>query len=93
MPATGKPMIVVLGPFRIEFKQLATRPELRDGRGHRHRQFEVLWEPRLRPMLLAVKNEDITIVDDQGKPVVAAGQGAGRRDRPPRRELRGRGEL
>ncbi len=32
-------------------------------------QFEVAWELRLRPMLLALKADQLAIVDDQGKTV------------------------
>ena len=32
-------------------------------------QFEVAWEPRLRPMLLKLKVDELAVVDDRGKPV------------------------
>ncbi len=69
MPAMAKPMIVYSGPFRVEFKQLSIVRDFNVAAGTANAQFEVLWEPRLRPMLLALKNDEIKIVDDQGKPV------------------------
>jgi len=69
MPAMAKPMIVYSGPFRVEFKQLSIVRDFNVATGTASAQFEVLWEPRLRPMLLAVKNEELKIVDDQGKAV------------------------
>jgi len=69
MPARARPMIVYSGPFRIEFKQLSIIRDFNAAAGTASAQFEVMWEPRLRPMLLAVKNEELKIVDDQGKDV------------------------
>ncbi len=64
----AKPLVVYSGPFRIEFKQFATVRDFNAAAGTASAQFEVIWEPRLRPMLLAVKNEDLAIADDQGRP-------------------------
>ena len=69
MPAMGKPMLVYSGPFRIQFKQLAIVKDFGAANGTATAQFDVMWEPRIRPMLLSVKNEDLKIVDDQGKEV------------------------
>ena len=69
MPAPAKPLITYTGPFRVEFKQFATVRDFNVATGTATAQFEVLWEPRLRPMLLAVKNEDLAIADDQGRAV------------------------
>ena len=69
MPPPPKPLIVYSGPFRVEFKQLAAVRDFNMASGTATAQFEVLWEPRLRPMLLGVKNEDLAIVDDQGRAV------------------------
>ncbi len=68
-PAMAKPMVVYSGPFRIQFKQLSIVKEFGAAAGAATAEFEVMWEPRLRPMLLAVKNEDLKIVDDQDKEV------------------------
>ena len=69
MPATAKPMIVYSGPFRIELKRLTSERDFGLAAATASAQFEVLWEPRLRPMLLGVKNEDLAITDDQGRTV------------------------
>ncbi len=68
-PAMEKPLIVYSGPFRIQFKQVAIVKDYGNPMGSATAQFEVMWEPRLRPMLLAVKNEELKIVDDQDKEV------------------------
>ncbi len=69
MPARVKPLVVYTGPFRVLFKQLVVVRDFQTGVGTCNATFDVMWEPRLRPMLMAVKNEDLKIVDDQGKPV------------------------
>lgn len=69
MPAMGKPLRIYSGPFRIEFKQFAIVKDFGTPNGTATAQFDVMWEPRLRPMLLSVKNEDLKIVDDQTKEV------------------------
>lgn len=68
-PAMGKPLLVYSGPFRIQFKQLAIVKDFGAPNGSATATFDVMWEPRLRPMLLALKNEELKIVDDQGKEV------------------------
>jgi hypothetical protein len=70
-PAMAKPMVVYSGPFRTQLKQFATVKDFAAaGAGTATATFDVMWEPRLRPMLLSIKNEDLKIVDDQGKPVM-----------------------
>jgi hypothetical protein len=69
MPMTGKPLMVYAGPFRVQFKQLAIVKDFGAANGTATAQFDVMWEPRLRPMLLAVKNEDLKVVDDQDKAI------------------------
>ena len=69
MPAPAKPMIVYSGPFRIELKQFATTRDFNTAAATASTQFEVLWEPRLRPMLLGIKNEDLAITDDMGRKI------------------------
>ena len=68
-PAMGKPLLIYSGPFRIQFKQLAIVKDYGNPAGTATAQFDVMWEPRLRPMLLSVKNDDLKIVDDQAKEV------------------------
>jgi hypothetical protein len=68
-PAMAKPLLTYAGPFRIQFKQIAIVKDFGGAAPTATAQFDVMWEPRLRPMLLAVKNEELKIVDDQGKEV------------------------
>ncbi|WP_435007692.1 hypothetical protein P12x_004957 [Tundrisphaera lichenicola] len=69
MPKSERPMVLYTGPFRIHFKQLGAIRDFAAGTGTATATLDVLWEPRLRPMLLSLKNEDLAIVDDQGKPI------------------------
>jgi hypothetical protein len=62
--------VVYTGPFRVQFRQVASNLELQDGTSTSNAQFEVAWEPRLRPMLLALRSEDVQIVDDRGTTVI-----------------------
>jgi len=69
----GKPpekgLVQYVGPFRVAFKQISSVRDLQAGTSTANTQFEVAWEPRLRPMLLALKADELKIVDDQGKEV------------------------
>jgi hypothetical protein len=67
-PPEGK-LVAYTGPFRVVFRQLAAVRDLQAGTATATAQFEVAWEPRLRPMLLALKADELKIVDDRGKPV------------------------
>jgi len=69
MPRPARPLVVYSGPFRIQFKQLVVVRDFVTGAGTSTATFDAMWEPRLRPMLLALKNDGLKIVDDQGKPV------------------------
>lgn len=64
-----KNFIVHEGPFRIQFKQIVTSLDLITGRSAANAQFEVAWEPRLRPMLLELKSGEVEIRDDRGNAV------------------------
>ena len=68
-PAMAKPMIVYTGPFRVQFRQIGIIRDFSGGPSTANAQFEVAWEPRLRPMLLALKADKIAITSDDGKPV------------------------
>lgn len=59
------------GPFRTVLKLVASQRvfEGDDAPADGNIQFELAWEPKVRPMLLALKSEDVKITDDQGKPV------------------------
>ncbi len=63
------PRVVVNGPFRIVLKEISAKRSFEAGSALANVQFEIDWEPRLRPMLLAWKAEGVTIADDQGRPV------------------------
>ena len=67
--AVEGPKILYPGPFRVTFKQITARRVFETGAADANAQFEVAWEPRLRPMLLATKAEDLKIVDDRGEAV------------------------
>ncbi len=69
------PMIVYSGPFRIQFKQYVAAKDITSGTTSANAEFEVAWEPRLRPMLLALKADQIAIVDDRGEPVMPSVMG------------------
>ncbi len=60
------------GPFRIRFMRFNLERNLATGRATGNAQFEMAWEPRLRPMLLALKADQIEIVDDRGEKVAPA---------------------
>ncbi len=64
--------VVYSGPFRIVFQQIAARREFTTGADEASARFEVAWEPRLRPMLLALSAEDMEIVDDRGETIAPA---------------------
>lgn len=64
------PEVLYSGPFRVEFKQVTARRIFEAGTADANAQFSVAWEPRLRPMLLAIKAEDLKIVDDRGEAVM-----------------------
>lgn len=63
------PLLQYVGPFRVAFKQLVEMRDFQAGTTAANAQLEVAWEPRLRPMLLAIKAEDLEIKDDQGRAV------------------------
>jgi hypothetical protein len=66
------PYVFYTGPFRVTFKQIFASRNLQAGSGSANAQFDVAWEPRLRPMLMALKADDFEIVDDQGNKVAPA---------------------
>jgi hypothetical protein len=71
----GKPpekgLILYTGPFRVAFKQIGSVRDLQAGTATANAQLEVAWEPRLRPMLLALKADETKVVDDLGKSIEA----------------------
>lgn len=63
------PFLLYSGPFRVVLRHIQARRDFQVGLDQAEAQFEVDWEPRLRPLLLSLKAEDIEIVDDRGLPV------------------------
>lgn len=57
------------GPFRIEMKQYAVQNDFGSGAKSANMQFEIDWEPRLRPMLMKLESSNVEITDDQGRKV------------------------
>jgi len=68
-PPSIKEPVIYSGPFRIQIKLIALNRDLATGNANGNVQFEVAWEPRLRPMLMALKAQDIAITDDLGDAV------------------------
>jgi hypothetical protein len=64
--AEGGELIQYSGPFRIKLVQYASAQIFGGGNPTANAQFEVAWEPRLRPMLLSLKAADVVINDDTG---------------------------
>lgn len=62
-------LVVYQGPFRVVFKQVGTVRDFQADSSTANAQFEVAWEPRLRPMLLKLDAKELKIVDDTGKDV------------------------
>lgn len=58
------------GPFRVALKQVGGLRDFQTGAATANVQFEIAWEPRLRPMLLALKVDEIEVIDDQGRKVM-----------------------
>jgi hypothetical protein len=64
-----KRLVKDTGPFRVTFTQIAVVRDLQTNSASASVQFAVAWEPRLRPMLLQIKTDELKIQDDQGRPV------------------------
>lgn len=63
------PLVRYVGPFRVAFKQLTELRDYQTGTTAANAQFEVAWEPRLRPMLLTLKADTLEIRDDKGNEI------------------------
>jgi hypothetical protein len=63
------PLVQYSGPFRIALRQIASLRDFQSGTASANAQFEVAWEPRLRPMLLALDVDELKITDDRGQAV------------------------
>jgi hypothetical protein len=68
-PSKGTPLIQYSGPFRIELQQLSLSRDFRAGTAVANIRLEAAWEPRLRPMLLKLKAEELKVSDDRKKVV------------------------
>ena len=68
-PLSKDAKLIYNGPFRIELKQVAALRDIAAGTSTANVQMEIGWEPRLRPMLLALKAKELKIVDDTGKDI------------------------
>ena len=73
----SNPFVLYSGPFRIQLKNYASARDFASGLSGAtaNAQFEVAWEPRLRPMLLTLKAADVAIVDDQGNKITPTVEG------------------
>jgi hypothetical protein len=73
--AGAKPLVQFNGPFRVELQQFSLSRDYGAGTAATAlARFEVAWEPRLRPMLMKLKTDEIKITDDlkaEVKPQVA----------------------
>jgi hypothetical protein len=67
--AAAPAMVQYSGPFRVALKQIAAVRDFQAGTASANAQFEVAWEPRLRPMLLALDTDALKIADDRGQAV------------------------
>jgi hypothetical protein len=65
----ANPLIQYSGPFRIELKQMGLVRDFQAGTAVANLQLEVAWEPRLRPMLLKLKADELKVVDDRNKEI------------------------
>ncbi|OJW19584.1 MAG: hypothetical protein BGO49_14100 [Planctomycetales bacterium 71-10] len=65
----AKPPVEYVGPFRVTLKQIAQQRDFQAGTSAANVALEVGWEPRIRPMLLAIKSDKIEVKDDQGREV------------------------
>ena len=70
MPASkAKPLVLYSGPFRIELQQVSLSRDFQAGTALANVRLEAAWEPRLRPMLLKLKADEMKILDDRKKEV------------------------
>ena len=57
------------GPFRVALNRIGSVRDFTAAEAKTNIQFEVAWEPRLRPMLLSLKADKIQVLDDRGQAV------------------------
>jgi hypothetical protein len=64
-----KALVQYSGPFRIEIKQFGLVQDFEAGTTVGNLTLEVGWEPRLRPMLLKLKSDELKVFDDKKREV------------------------
>ncbi len=69
-PKRNAALIQYPGPFRVVLKRISSTLDLETNQGRANAQIEFAWEPRLRPMLLALKANQLEIVDNEGNTVL-----------------------
>jgi hypothetical protein len=67
--STSKAPVRRVGPYRVVLQRVSATRDLASGKAMATATLEMAWEPRLRPMLLALKGDGLTITDDQGRAV------------------------
>ncbi|AMV36724.1 hypothetical protein [Planctomyces sp. SH-PL62] len=73
--ATTSTPLQYVGPFRVTLRQFTAMRDFQTGAASANAALEIAWEPRIRPMLMAIKADQVEVRDDQGrtvKPQVAA---------------------
>lgn len=65
----AKPPVEYVGPFRVALKQLTEQRDFQAGKASANAALEISWEPRIRPMLLTIKADQVDVKDDQGRAV------------------------
>jgi hypothetical protein len=65
----AKPLILYSGPFRIELQQVSLSRDFNAGTALANIRLEAAWEPRLRPMLMKLKADEMKVLDDRKKEV------------------------
>ncbi len=74
-----RPPTEYVGPFRVAIESITLVRDFQTGMSAANVAFEVAWEPRIRPMLLAMKAGGVEAVDDHGRairPLIASESGA-----------------
>ncbi|WP_165064201.1 hypothetical protein [Paludisphaera rhizosphaerae] len=65
----AQPPVEYVGPFKVSLKQLVEQRDFQAGKASANAAMEIAWEPRIRPMLLSIKADQVEVKDDQGRAV------------------------
>jgi hypothetical protein len=57
------------GPLRLQLHQIVRRISYEDRQKECVLEFEIAWEPRVRPILFEMKPDDLEVVDDQSQKI------------------------